>query len=103
MGAVTLYLPLSQFALETLYCWAITPTTTDDHPEFRRLESHDSSSDSDSDNLFECFYPSGALLWIVRLGSILTFLVVTIAIPIQTYLIIAKNKPVGSLEDPTHR
>ena len=30
-------------------------------------------------------------------------LLITIPLPIQVYLLVQKNKPVGSLEDPTHR
>ena len=43
------------------------------------------------------------LFWVTFGGSFIILFLITIAVPIQTYMIIAKNKPVGSLEDPTHR
>ena len=102
MAVVTLYLPLSQFAVETLYCWVLFPS---DITGYYEMEDDDGGT---NEMELQCLNSPGEefepmLLWATRIGSILICIVITIAIPIQTYLLIARNKPVGSLEDPTHR
>jgi hypothetical protein len=115
MAVVTLYLPLSQFAVETLYCWVLFPSDIFSQADPLLLGSTYAPSPSPTSTKgsivemgSQCLNSPGEefepmLLWATRIGSCLTCIVITIAIPIQTYLLIAKNKPVGSLEDPTHR
>ena len=116
MGIVTLYLPLSQFALETITCFFKYGVSVDDGddkydgfsnsptPEPTSYEDMDAAGSQCFNDPDNGFGPGDVtLFWVTFSGSFIILLLITIAVPIQTYMIIAKNKPVGSLEDPTHR
>ena len=103
MFALTsLYLPLSQAAVEILACTdrfaravsdsaACTPPHEDDYYK----------EDDDDDGECDCGSPGSYAVFIAMAVGILVF--ITVGVPLRCYLLIEKAVPFGSIEDKTHR